>query len=362
MVNLQKSGRLVESLYFYIKIRMMIYENVPLKKYNTFGVDYIADCMIHIRTEKEASALLSSSESLKEPLFVLGSGSNILFTGDFRGTILYPDLGGIKIEEQNENDENVIISAGSGVIWDTLAEWTVNKGFGGLENLSLIPGKVGATPVQNIGAYGVEVKDSIVQVNTISLEDGSSRVFSNNECKFSYRNSIFKNSEKGKYLITKVYYRLTTRPLIDISYGSLKEEVKKLGAETLKNVRQAVMNTRRSKLPDPEKIGNAGSFFKNPVVPNSVAADLKTEFPQIPVYEDKPGYSKLASGWLIDQCGWRGKRFGDTGVHDKQALVLINYGKATGIEILNLSEKIRKSVLEKFGIDLEREVEVIGTI
>ena len=341
---------------------MKIYENVPLKKYNTYGVDYIADCMIHIRTEKEVSALLSSSESLKKPLFVLGSGSNILFTSDYRGTILYPDLGGIKIEEQNKSDESVVISAGAGVIWDKFAEWTVNKGFGGLENLSLIPGKVGATPVQNIGAYGVEVKDNIVQVNTISLEDGSYRVFSNNDCKFSYRDSIFKSSERGKYLVTRVYYKLTTRPEINLGYGSLKEEVNKLGAETLKNVRQAVINIRRSKLPDPEKIGNAGSFFKNPVVPNSVATNLKTEFPQIPVYEDKPGYSKLASGWLIDQCGWRGRRIGDTGVHDKQALVLINYGKATGIEIFNLSEAIRKSVFEKFGIDLEREVEVIGTI
>jgi UDP-N-acetylmuramate dehydrogenase len=341
---------------------MVIYRNIPLRKYNTFGVDYNADCMINIRTEKEASALFASSESFKKPFFVLGSGSNILFTSDFKGTILYPDLGGIKIEEQNKSDENVVISAGAGVIWDNLAEWTVNKGFGGLENLSLIPGKVGATPIQNIGAYGVEVKDYIVRVKTISLEDGSVKIFSNNECKFSYRNSIFKNNEKGKYLVTRVYYRLTTRTLTNLSYGSLKEEVNKLGAESLKNIRQAVMNIRRSKLPDPEKIGNAGSFFKNPVVPNSIAASLKTEFPQIPVYDDKPGYSKLASGWLIDQCGWRGRRIGNTGVHNNQALVLINFGKASGIEILNLSEEIRKSVLEKFGIDLEREVEIVGTI
>ncbi len=340
----------------------MIYKNVPLRKYNTFGLDYIADCMIHISTEEEALALFTSSESFKKPFFVLGSGSNILFTSDFNGTILYPDLGGIRIEEQNKSDENVLISAGAGVIWDFLAEWAVNKGFAGLENLSLIPGKVGATPIQNIGAYGVEVKDYIVRVKTISIEDGSVRVFSNNDCKFSYRNSIFKSSEKGKYLVTRVYYRLSTRPLIELSYGSLKQEVNKLGAESLKNIRQAVMNIRRSKLPDPEKIGNAGSFFKNPVVPNAIAVSLKAEFPQIPVYEDKPGYSKLASGWLIDQCGWKGRRIGNTGVHDNQALVLINHGKATGIEILNLSEEIRKSVFGKFGIDLEREVEVVGTI
>jgi UDP-N-acetylmuramate dehydrogenase len=341
---------------------MIIYKNVPLKKYNTFGLDYIADCMIHVRTEKEAAALFTGIISWKKPLLILGSGSNILFTGDFKGTILYPELGGIKIEEQKQNNESVIISAGAGVIWDDLVKWTVNKGFCGLENLSLIPGKVGATPIQNIGAYGVEVKDKVVKVKTINVNDSSKRVFSNNECEFSYRNSIFKNSEKGKYLVTRVYYRLTTRPLFNISYGSLNEEVNKLGGETLKNVRQAVINIRRSKLPDPEKIGNAGSFFKNPVVRSSVAAHLKKEYPLMPVYEDQSGYIKLASGWLIDKCGWRGKRTGDAGVHDKQALVLINYGNATGKEIFNLSEEIRKSVHEKFDVDLEREVEVVGVI
>jgi len=341
---------------------MMIYKNIPLKKYNTFGLDYKADCMIHISTEKEATALFMGTVYWKKPLLILGSGSNILFTGDFKGTILYPELGGIKIEEQIQNEETIIISAGAGVIWDNLVEWTVNKGFGGLENLSLIPGKVGATPIQNIGAYGVEVKDKIVKVKTINVDDGSIQVFSNGECEFGYRNSIFKNSKKSKYLVTRVYYRLTVSPLLNLNYGSLKEEVNKLGGETLKNVRQAVINIRRNKLPDPEITGNAGSFFKNPVMLSTDAAQIKKDYPLMPAYEDQSGYTKLAAGWLIDQCGWKGKRTGDAGVHDKQALVLINYGNATGKEIYNLSEEIKKSVHEKFNVLLEREVEVVGAI
>jgi UDP-N-acetylenolpyruvoylglucosamine reductase len=340
---------------------MMIYKNIPLKKYNTFGLDYFAEYMIRIKTEKEAITIFNGTVALKKPLLILGSGSNILFTSDFKGTILYPEIKGIKIEEEVAN-RNVIVSAGAGVNWDDLVSWSVNKGFGGIENLSLIPGKVGATPVQNIGAYGVEVKDRIVKVRTININDGSIRVFTNNECEFAYRSSIFKNSEKGKYLVTSVYYRLTINPSLNLSYESLKEEVNKLGAETLINVRQGVINIRQNKLPDPEIIGNAGSFFKNPVVESSVALNLKNEYPDIPVYKDQEGYMKLASGWLIERCGWKGERRGDAGVHNKQALVLINYGKATGMEIYNLSEEIRKSVHKKFGVDLEREVEIIGVI
>jgi UDP-N-acetylmuramate dehydrogenase len=341
---------------------MMIYKNIPLKKYNTFGLDYMTECMIHIKAEKEATALFNAIADLKKPLLILGSGSNILFISDFKGTILYPELKGIKLEEQEPENGNVIVSSGAGVDWDVFVAWSVNKGFGGLENLSLIPGKVGATPVQNIGAYGVEVKDLIVKVKTVNINDGSIRVFSNKECEFGYRNSIFKSSEKGKYLVTRVYYRLRYKPLLNLSNESLKEEVNKLGKETLKNVRQGVINIRRSKLPDPEIIGNAGSFFKNPVVQGLVALNLKNEYPDIPVYKDKEGYMKLAAGWLIDRCGWKGKRKGDAGVHEKQALVLVNYGKATGKEIYDLSEEIKKSVYDKFGVELEREVEVVGVI
>lgn len=341
---------------------MIIFKNVPLKKYNTFSLDYAAECMIRIKTEEQAVALFKGNHFWNEPLLILGSGSNILFTCDFKGTILYPQLGGIIIEEYEPDNKNVIISAGAGINWDKLVLWSVNKGFGGLENLSLIPGKVGATPVQNIGAYGVEIKDRIVKVKTIDISDGSIRIFTNKECGFGYRTSIFKSKEKGKYLVTRVYYRLSVQPMLNLSYDSLKDEVRRIGKETLKNVRRGVINIRRSKLPDPEIIGNAGSFFKNAVVKSSVAMDLKKEHPDLPVYQDKAGYVKLASGWLIDRCGWKGKRKGDAGVHEKQALVLVNYGKATGSEIFELSEEIRISVFDRFGIDLEREVEIVGVI
>ena len=340
----------------------MIYENVSLKKFNTFGLDYMANCIIHIKTEKEADVLFKGNVFLKKPFLILGSGSNILFTCDFKGTILYPEIRGIKIEEPEHDEGNIIVSCGAGVIWDDFVAWTVNKGFYGLENLSLIPGKVGATPVQNIGAYGVEVRERVTKVKTINISNGKRRVFSNNECEFGYRDSIFKKSEKGKYLVTRVYYKLSIKPNLNLNYNSLKEEVNKLGTVTLKNVRQGVINIRRSKLPDPEITGNAGSFFKNPVVQASFGICLKNEFPEMPVYTDNDGQMKLAAGWLIEKCGWKGKRTGDSGVHDKQALVLVNYGKATGKEIYALSEEIKKSVYEKFGVDLEREVEVVGAI
>jgi UDP-N-acetylmuramate dehydrogenase len=341
---------------------MMIFKNIPLRQFNTFGLDYKAERMIKIKTENEAAELFSGTVALKKPLLILGSGSNILFTSDFKGTILFPQIGGTKIEAAEPEKGYITVSAGAGVIWDEFVEWCVDKGYGGVENLSLIPGKVGATPVQNIGAYGVEVKDLIYKVRTININNGSKRVFSNDECEFGYRNSIFKTSLKDKYLVTRVYYRLTINPALNLSYESLKEEVNKLGEATLKNVRQGVINIRRSKLPDPEIIGNAGSFFKNPVVQNQVALQLKNEYPDMPVYKDQEGYMKLASGWLIDKCGWKGKRSGDAGVHDKQALVLVNYGKATGKEIYRLSKDIQKSVLAEFGVKLEREVEVVGVI
>jgi UDP-N-acetylmuramate dehydrogenase len=338
---------------------MMIYKNVALKKYNTFGLDYKADRMIHIGTDKEAMTLFKGTEKLQKPLLIIGSGSNILFTRDFKGTILNPAIEGIRIEQEDQEEGSVIVSAGAGVLWDDFVEWCVEKEFGGVENLSLIPGKVGATPVQNIGAYGIEVKDLITKVETIGIKDGNSRIFTNQECEFGYRSSIFKKNEKGNYLITRVFYKLMVRPILNLCYDSLKEGVHKLGSETLPNVRQAVIDIRRSKLPDPEITGNAGSFFKNPVVTNDIADNLKNEYPDMPVYNDREGYSKLAAGWMIDRCGWKGKRRGDAGVHDKQALVLINYGLATGNEIFTLSEEIKKSVSQKFGIELEREVEVI---
>ena len=335
----------------------MIYENISLKKFNTFGLNVRADHFATFKLEENVIHFLKHHRIPDQNYLIIGRGSNLLFTKDFHGTIIHPELEGISLEGKKGSD--VIVSAGAGVVWDKLVESTVNNGLGGLENLSWIPGLVGAAPVQNIGAFGCEVKNTIEKVRAISIEDGSVKEFTNEECKFSYRDSIFKSELKGRYLITKVYFRLSTKPKLSLEYGSLKEEVNKLGSTSLGNVRNIVISTRQSKLPDPELIGNAGSFFKNPVVQLSVVDDLRSRYPKIPVFGDIPGGAKLAAGWLIEQCGWKGRRIGNTGVHDKQALVIVNHGNATGQEILELSEQIQKSVEDKFGILLEREVEVI---
>lgn len=339
---------------------MRIFKNISLEPFNTFGLNYMADCLIRVKTEKDAISLFKGDISWKKPLLIMGGGSNILFTSDIKGTILRPEFGGIKAVR--EDNGIIIISAGAGITWDKLVEWAVEKGYGGLENLSLISGTVGAAPVQNIGAYGTEVKDTILKVRTISVKDGAIRFFSNEECKFGYRNSIFKSGKKGEYLVTRVYFILKTNPVFNLGYGFLKEEVYKTGKTTLENVRRAVINIRKRKLPDPEVIGNAGSFFKNPVVSKKKNEILKIQYPAMPTYGDQSGGIKLAAGWLIEQCGWKGTRIGDAGVHEKQALVLVNHGNATGKDIFDLSEKIRISVKKKFGVVLEREVEAVGSI
>jgi UDP-N-acetylmuramate dehydrogenase len=336
---------------------MKIFRNILLNNYNTFGIKSTARCIIHVSTDKDAIKLMRHELYWKEPLLIVGGGSNILFTGDFNGTILHPVFGGIRIEEEHDNE--VVISAGSGVIWDKLVGWAVKNNLGGIENLSLIPGMTGAVPVQNIGAYGSEVKDTIIKVKAISLNEGKIIFFNNEECSFGYRKSIFKNELKGKYLITRTWFKLKKKPAFNLEYGSLKEEVEKLGTPSLETVRQAVINIRKSKLPDPEVTGNAGSFFKNPVIDPALAEAVKSKFPDIPHYPDPSGI-KIAAGWLIEKCGWKGIRIGDAGVYDSQALVLVNYGNAKGEEIYDLSEKIRQSVREKFGINLEREVQIIG--
>jgi UDP-N-acetylmuramate dehydrogenase len=344
-------------LFLHFQEYMRICRNTSLKPFNTFGLEYMADTIIHVRTEKEAKALFCGEIKLKKPLLILGGGSNLLFTGDYKGTVLCPEIGRIRIKEQTK--KYVIVSSGAGIKWDRLVAWCADNGFSGIENLSGIPGNAGAAAVQNIGAYGTEARDFIVKVRTICTADGKVRVFSNDECKFGYRSSIFKTSEKGKYLVTRVYFRLKLNHDPELNYGSLKEEVKKLGRPTLKNIRSAVLNIRQIKLPDPEVIGNAGSFFKNPVVSKTFADKLLSANPGLPVYDDHSGKKKLAAGWLVEQCGWKGKRFGEAGIHEKQALVLVNHGTATGKDIQSLADKIRKSVKEKFGINLENEVEVV---
>lgn len=336
----------------------MIYENISLKKFNTFGLNIRADRLVTFKLEENAIYFFRQHKDSGQRCLILGQGSNLLFTSDFHGTIIHPEMQGITLE--GKKGDEVIVSAGAGEVWDKLVESTVNNGMGGLENLSLIPGLVGASPVQNIGAYGAEVRNTIEKVRAISLEDGSVREFTNSECSFGYRDSIFKGELKGRYLITRVYFKLSTKPKLCLEYGSLKEEINKLGSTSLGNVRKTVIRTRQSKLPDPAQIGNAGSFFKNPVVSDPLVNKLKEEFPKIPVFRDAAGGTKLAAGWLVEQCGWKGKRIGDAGVHERQALVLVNHGNATGRELFELSEQIRNSVFEKFGISLEREVEVIS--
>ncbi len=338
----------------------MLSKNISIKNYNTFRLDYKSEFFYSISSEDEATEVILEAASSQNPLLILGGGSNLLFTADYKGTIIHPEIKGINIEETHS--DYVIVSAGAGVGWDSFAEWTVDNGFGGIENLSLIPGTVGAAPVQNIGAYGVEVKDTIAKVRAVSVENASVREFMNTECMFGYRSSIFKGDLKGRYLITRVYFKLASNPSLNLNYGSLANEVSKLGGATLKNVRDSVINIRRNKLPDPEIIGNAGSFFKNPVVDLTTAELLRKRYPQIPCYKDASGGIKLAAGWLIEQCGWKGKKTGNTGVYDKQALVIVNYGEASGPEIFNFSEEIRKSVWYRFEVELEREVEVVGPI
>jgi UDP-N-acetylmuramate dehydrogenase len=288
---------------------------------------------------------------------ILGGGSNILFTRDFEGIIIHPLIKGIETSPLSE--DKVLVTAGAGVEWDDFAGWSVSNGFGGTENLSLIPGHTGAVAVQNIGAYGVEAAEIIDKVFCIDIENGEKVVYSNHECRFGYRDSIFKGEMKGKLIVTAISFVLTLKHSYKTDYGALNEEIERLGGLSLENVRKAVINIRRSKLPDPSVTGNAGSFFKNPVVPQEVAATIKDLYPEAPCFAAGEGLTKIAAGWLIDQCGWKGYRKGDAGVYDKQALVLVNHGNATGLMIAGLAEEIAASVSERFGINLEREVEII---
>ena len=337
----------------------MIDYKVSLRDFNTFGLDYKASTLCSFRSETEAFLELRDEIDKDKPHLIIGSGSNILFTEDYNGFIIHSDIQGISIEE--EFPDRIVISSGSGVMWDSLVEWTVGNGFGGLENLSYIPGLVGAAPVQNIGAYGTEVQKFITKVRAIEIKSGKTEEFSHDMCSFGYRDSIFKHELKGQFLITRVFFNLSKRPAFNIGYGPVKEDAEKLGPLSLKTIRQAIINIRRDKLPDTTITGNAGSFFMNPVVSDKKAEDLRKKYNDIPIYPVSAGEVKLAAGWLIEQCGWKGRRSGNAGVYDKQALVLVNLGNATGKEIYDLSEEIRKSVYEEFGIMLQREVEVIGS-
>ena len=342
---------------------MEIKENFSLRQFNTFGIDVSAKYFAAFKSVEELSESLES-KALSSVIchlssLILGGGSNILFTKDYNGLVLKNEIGGI--EKINEDADHVYVRAGAGVNWHEFVLYCIENELAGAENLSLIPGSVGASPMQNIGAYGVEIKDIFHELEACSIADKKQVDFSKADCEFGYRESIFKNKYKGKFIITSVTYRLNKKPVFNTSYGAIEAELLKEGVHTLsiKAISDAVISIRQSKLPDPVVIGNAGSFFKNPTVSNAQFAELKNKFPVIVGYPVNENQTKLAAGWLIEKCGWKGYRNGDAGCHARQALVLVNYGHVKGEEILQLSEKIINSVKFMFDVELKREVNIV---
>ncbi len=335
---------------------MQIEKNKSLKKYNTFGIDALAESFIAIQSVEALQDVLKIN---KKTPFILGGGSNMLLTNNIKGLVVHNSILGKKVEREFQHC--VYVSAGGGENWHQFVLWTIKNKLGGIENLSLIPGRVGASPIQNIGAYGVELKDVFHKLEAVELATGKLHVFRKKDCEFGYRESIFKQKLKGKFCITKVYFKLLKNPKINISYGAIQQTLanKKIKNPTIKDISNAVIEIRSSKLPDPAELGNSGSFFKNPEISNAHFKKLQKQFPHIVFYKLENGKIKVPAGWLIEQCGWKGKRVGNTGAHAKQALVLVNYGNATGKEIQNLSKKIMNSVEKKFGIRLKAEVNVI---
>jgi UDP-N-acetylmuramate dehydrogenase len=360
---------------------MEIFSNHALKPYNSFGIEAYAEEFIEITTDDDLKHLIDQHSSGSKKLFILGGGSNILLTGDVAGIVIKMSTRGIEVLKEDEDEVHLRVAAGED--WDSLVEFCAGKGWGGLENLSGIPGQVGSSPIQNIGAYGTELKDHLHSLEAINQCTGETIHYKPEDCQFGYRDSIFKRALRGRVVITHVVFRLMKKPVFDLTYKALNQKLEYLSADqiNLHRIREAVLQIRSSKLPDPKVIGNAGSFFKNPVVSLERMEVLKEQFPgivyfDVPTFQPHPlapssigegeqgaggkgGESKLAAGWLIEQAGWKGFREGDAGVHKDQALVLVNYGKATGREILDLAMKIQRSVKEKFGVDLEREVNVI---
>lgn len=334
----------------------IVSHNISLKPYNTFGIDANASSFVEISSIYQLKEILQKNN---ESLLIIGGGSNVLLTTDFKGLVIKNNITGIELMEEDEND--VILKVGAGENWHQFVLYCINKGYCGLENLSLIPGSVGASPMQNIGAYGVEVKDIITEVEALSLDDYSVCNFKNKECEFGYRSSVFKTIHKGKYFITYVFFKLSKTPNLNTSYGAIEDELAKRGINkpSIKDVSDAVIAIRQSKLPDPIKIGNSGSFFKNPIVDLDELKKIQLKHEKVPHYLQEDGTYKIAAGWLIEQCGWKGKKIDNYGVHDKQALVLVNYGGASGQQIYQLSEDIIRSVEEQFNITLEREVNII---
>lgn len=338
---------------------MIIKTDYSLKKLNTFGVDSLAKKFISFGSEIEIQEYLSNQDLSKEKLLILGGGSNILFAQNFDGIIIKSEINEIK--EIKRNSEHIFLDVGSGVVWDNLVKYSIDKNYGGIENLSMIPGTVGAAPIQNIGAYGVEFEEVFQSLEGIDLFTNKKLIFKKDECKFGYRDSIFKHEYKNRFIITKVVLRLDLIPRLKINYRAIQEEIKKIDDSKLniKLVSKIVRKIRSSKLPDPEKLGNAGSFFKNPIVNRVQFELLKTEYKDLVFFEIEKNQYKIPAGWLIEKSGYKGKRFGNVGVHKYQALVLVNYGNAKSGEILALANKIKEKIKNTFNIELEYEVNIV---
>lgn len=336
---------------------MQVQQNYSLKEYNTFGIEALAKYFSAFQTAEQLKEIIENKKA--ESKMILGGGSNILFTKNYDGLVLKNEIDGINIVD--EDDQFVFITAGAGVKWHSFVMYCVNQNLGGVENLSLIPGNVGASPMQNIGAYGAEIKDVFYELKALHLNEKSIHKFSSAECEFGYRESVFKKKYKDEFAILNVTFRLRKNPVFNISYGAIETELKKMHVETLsvKAISDAVIQIRLSKLPDPSVIGNAGSFFKNPVITKDQMEKIQQHHLNLPFYKADEENFKIPAGWLIEQCGWKGFRKGDAGCYEKQALVLVNYGNATGKEIYSLSEEIKLSVNEKFQIELEREVNIL---
>ena len=326
-----------------------------LLPYNTFGIDVSASRFLEYASVAELKEYIAQG-AVTTPFLHIGGGSNLLFTKDYDGLILHSRIGGIEVTA--EDSQTVSLRVGAGVVWDDFVACCVEHGWYGAENLSLIPGEVGASAVQNIGAYGVEVKDLITAVETVNVQ-GYGRVYSVEECEYAYRSSIFKRPENKSVFVTYVRFRLSKEERYTLDYGTIRQELAKYPAPTLPSVRKVIIEIRESKLPDPKVMGNAGSFFMNPIVAKEKLEALQRDYPRIPYYELPDGRVKIPAGWMIDQCGWKGKSLGPAAVHDKQALVLVNRGGAKGSDIVALSDAVRASVRDKFGIDIHPEVNVI---
>ncbi|GAA4362044.1 UDP-N-acetylmuramate dehydrogenase [Kangiella marina] len=328
-----------------------------LAAFNTFGVEATCDNLFRFTSEQEIQDWLAGMPIPPKEFFVLGGGSNLLLLGHVPLTFLKADIQGV---DYQESGDEVLVTAGAGVNWHDLVLDSIDKGYAGLENLSLIPGNVGAAPIQNIGAYGVELEQLFVSLNAVDLFSGEKRVFEHEACEFAYRDSVFKQRHRGQYMITSVTLRLRKKPELVLTYGPLSALKDRCDELTPADVSNEVIRIRQSKLPDPQKLGNAGSFFKNPVISKKAFKRLQTNYPEVVAYPVDDSHMKLAAGWLIDQCGLKGYRQGDAGVHQQQALVLVNHGDASGRDIVQLAGHVRDTVLAKFEVRLEPEVWIIG--